>query len=738
MKQHHFKHRSAAGINRRVFLKSSGTAAAGLMLGVWIPVAADTRTAGPGLAGGADADSGEFEPNAFLRIGLDDSVTVICKHLEMGQGTYTGLPTLVAEELDASWEQVRAEGAPADADRYGNLFWGPVQGTGGSTAIANSFEQLRKAGAAARQMLVAAAAAQWQVPAAEISIRDGILSHAASGNQSGFGALAQAAATQPVPTEPKLKQPSEFRLIGKAKLPRKDSATKCNGSALFTQDVRLPNMLTAVVAHPPLFGAKPRSFDDSAAKAIPGVERVVQIPNGIAVLGQDFWSAKQGRDALQIDWDDSAAFKQSCKQILADYRKLAEQPGKSARADGDVDRALARADIVIDAEYSFPYLAHAAMETMDCIISPDSGGGVRVINGEQFQTIDQQAIAGALGIAPDRVHIEMLYAGGSFGRRANPSSDYLVEAALIYKANGAKQPVKLIWTREDDMRAGWYRPLYLHRLKAGLDANGRPIAWQHRIVGQSIIAGTAFEQGLIVDGIDQTSVEGAADLPYAIENLACELHSPQLSVPVQWWRAVGSTHTAFAAECMMDELAERAGRDPVAFRMALLEGHPRHQGVLELAAEKSGWGSPMAAGRGRGVAVHESFNSYVAQVAEVSVDGNGGFRVERVVIAVDCGMAINPDVVVAQMEGGMGFGLSAALMSQIQMRDGVVQQSNFDDYQVLRMDQMPEVEVYIVPSAEPPTGVGEPSTPVIAPAVANALFMATGQRLRNLPLKLAS
>ncbi len=738
MSNHHVQN-----LSRRGFLKTSLGAGAGLTLGVWLPSRADTpsnrpRLAGPGMAGGADAGSGDFSPNAFVRIGTDDSVTVICKHLEMGQGTYTGLPTLVAEELDASWEQVRAEGAPANAGRYNNLFWGPVQGTGGSTAIANSFEQMRKAGAAARHMLVAAAAEQWQVPATEITVRDGIVGHAGSGRQSGFGALAEAAASQPVPEQPKLKDPSEFRLIGNARLPRKDSAAKCNGSAIFTQDVRLPNMLTAVVAHPPLFGASVRGFDDSAALAIPGVEQVVQIPSGVAVLGIDFWSAKQGCDALVIDWDDSGAFKQSSDAILADYRKLAEQPGKPARRDGDVDKALAEASTVIEAEYSVPYLAHAAMESMDCVMEPTADGGVRVINGEQFQTIDQQAIAGVLGIAPEQVQIEMLYAGGSFGRRANPGSDYLIETAHILRASGGKQPVKLAWTREDDTRAGWYRPLYLHRLKAGLDADGKPIAWQQRIVGQSIIAGTAFEQALIVDEIDQTSVEGAANLPYAIPHLSCELHSPKLPVPVQWWRSVGSTHTAFAAECMIDELAEKAGQDPVAFRMALLQGHPRHQGVLKLATDKAGWGAPMPAGRGRGVAVHESFKSYVAQVAEVTLDGKGGFSVDRVVIAVDCGIAINPDVIVAQMEGGMGFGLSAALLSEITLNDGAVQQSNFQDYLVLRMDRMPRVEVHIVASAEPPTGVGEPATPVIAPAVANALFMASGQRLRTLPLKLAA
>jgi isoquinoline 1-oxidoreductase beta subunit len=470
---------------------------------------------------------------------------------------------------------------------------------------------------------------------------------------------------------------------------------------------------------------------------IDGVEQVVQVPGCVAVLGRDTWSAKRGRDALasNIVWDETDAFRLGSDAIFEQYRALAQQPGKVARKDGDADSALATAERVIESEYRFPYLAHAAMEPLDCVIAPDDDG-VRVYNGEQFQSADQAAVAGVLGLAPEQVKIDMLYAGGSFGRRANPSSDYLVEAARIFKAAGGKLPIKLQWLREDDMRAGWYRPLYLHRLRAGLDADGQPVAWEHRIVGQSIATGTGFEQMLVVDEVDQTSVEGANNLPYLIPNLLNDLHSPTLAVPVQWWRAVGSTHTAYAVECMIDALAEAAGADPVDYRMRLLAEHPRHQGVLELAAEKAGWGEPLGEGRGRGVAVHESFNSYVAEVAEVTVRGKA-FSVDRVVIAVDCGIAVNPDVIRAQMEGGMGFGLAAALVSAITLEDGLVQQSNFHDYQVLRMNQMPRVEVYIVPSAEPPTGVGEPATPVIAPAVANALAAATGQRLTALPLRLA-
>jgi isoquinoline 1-oxidoreductase beta subunit len=535
-----------------------------------------------------DAAEAAFAPNAFVRIAPDDVVTVVCKHLEMGQGTYTGLSTLVAEELDARWEQMRPIGAPADVERYNNLLWGQAQGTGGSTAIANAFEQMRRAGATARAMLVAAAAERWRVPADEIEVADGVLRHAPSGRQASLGAMAEAAAEQPVPDHPQLKDPSRFRLIGKARLPRLDGPDKVAGRALFTQDVRLPNMLIALIAHPPRFGARAAGVDDRAALDVEGVVKVVRVPSGVAVLALDFWSAQRGRAALRIDWDEREAFRGSSEALLADYRARAAEPGLPARSDGDAAAALADAETRIEAEFTFPYLAHAAMEPLDCVIERTPDGGVRVINGEQFQTVDQAAIAEVLGLPPEKVALQMLYAGGSFGRRANPASDYLVEAAQIFKAHGGSTPIKLIWTREDDMRAGWYRPLYLHRLRARLDADGRPVGWEHRIVGQSIMAGTPMAGRMIEDGVDRTSVEGAADLPYAIPNLAVELHTTEVPVPVQWWRSVGSTHTGFATECMIDELATAAGADPVAFRLRLLEDHPRHRGVLELAAEKAG------------------------------------------------------------------------------------------------------------------------------------------------------
>ena len=720
-------------MSRREFLKAGAAAGAGLTLGFYLPGGL-AQVSGPGKTTGAAA-AAPFAPNAFLRIGTDNSVTVIVKHLEMGQGTYTGLPTLVAEELDADWAQIKVEGAPADAKVYNNLLWGQAQGTGGSTAVANSFEQMRKAGAAARAMLVSAAAGEWKVPAGEITVRRGVVAHAKSGRKTNFGQLAAKAAAVPVPTEVKLKNPANFQYIGK-RFPRTDSRAKTTGAAQFTIDVKLPGMLTAVVAHPPLFGAKVKSFDAAKAKAVKGVVDVVQIPSGVAVLAGDFWAARQGREALAVQWDETDANKLGSAQILAQYRELATKPGLAARRQGDAEKALAVAARKLDADFEFPYLAHAALEPMNCVMRL-AQDACEVWNGEQFQTVDQANIAQVLGLKPGQVKLNMLYAGGSFGRRANPKSDYLLEAAHIAKAINGKAPVKLQWTREDDMRGGFYRPLYLHRLRAGLDATGNLVAWQHRIVGQSILAGTPFEAMMVKKGIDATSVEGASNLPYQIPNMLVDLHTTAIGVPVQWWRSVGSTHTAFSTETFIDELAVAAGKDAVAFRRALLAGHPRHLGVLDLAAQKGGWGKPLPKGRGRGVAVHESFNSYVAQVAEVTVGKDGSFRVDRVVCAVDCGIAVNPDVIRAQMEGGIGYGLSAALHGAIALKAGRVEQSNFHDYVPLRINEMPRVEVYIVPSREKPTGVGEPGVPPIAPAVANAIAAVTGKRLRNLPLRLA-
>ncbi len=729
-------------VSRRAFIKAGSAVSAGLVLGVHLPALAQTGATGkPGASTGGPA----FAPNAFIRIGTDNTVTVISKHLEMGQGSYTGLATIVADELDAAWSQVRVEGAPADASRYNNLRWGPAQGTGGSTAIANSWDQLRQAGAAARAMLIGTAAQRWNVPASALTAKDGAIMHAASKRRATFGELAAAAAAMPVPSEAKPKDPKDWVYIGKH-APRKDTRSKSDGTATFTQDLKLPGMLTAVVAHAPRFGARFKSVDAGAVQGIPGIREVAQIPSGVAVLASNFWSAKQGRDALKIEWDETNAYKGSTAEIFASYRKLAEQPGTPARSDGDAGKAIASASRTLDAVYEFPYLAHAAMEPMNCVMRLADDNSVEVWNGEQMQTGDQMAIAKTLGIKPEQVKINMLYAGGSFGRRASTHADYLVECAeiLVTLARAGKRniAVKLVWTREDDTKAGYYRPAFFHTLKAGLDASGNIVGWQHRLVGQSIATGTLMQASMVQRGVDATSVEGAANLPYAIPNLSVDLHSPQLPIPVLWWRSVGSTHNAYSTETFIDELAVAANKDPIEFRRGLLAKHPRHLEVLDLAARNAGWGTPLAAGkagekRARGVAVHESFGTLVAQVAEVTVKPDNSFHVDRVVCAVDCGIAVNPDNVRAQMEGGIGFGLSAALHGAITIKDGQVEQSNFHDYPLLRINEMPRIEVHIVPSAAAPSGVGEPGTPVIAPAVANALAAATGKRLRSLPLRLA-
>ncbi len=722
----HLSQGASLAPNRRQFLKLVGGVGAGLTLGVSV---AGTKEAN---AASAAADSGEFMPNAFVRIGEDNQVTVVIKHVEMGQGTYTGLLTLVADELDAAWEQVVAEGAPADGSRYNNLFWGPMQGTGGSSAIPNSFMQMRTAGATAKAMLVAAAAKKWGTEPGKIHVSRGVVTYGSK--QATFGELAAEAAKLPVPAPEDviLKTPEQFIYIGKKLISRKDTG-KNNGTAIFTQDIKLPGMLTAVILHPPKFGATLKSLHADAAKASPGVVDVLTIPTGVAILADSYWNAKKGRDLLQVQWDESNAFSKSSPQIMAEYRELAKQKGQPARSDGDAAKGLSKAAQVVEATYEFPFLSHSAMEPMNCVAKVTEAG-CEIWNGEQFQTVDQMNIAKALGIKPEQVTIHMLYAGGSFGRRANPYSDYLVETVEIARQKPGI-PVKMVFSREDDTQGGYYRPAYVHQLKAGLDDNGNITSWYQHIVGQSIVTGTVFG-GMVKDGIDGTSVEGASNLPYAIPNIQIDLTTVKDGPTIQWWRSVGSTHTAFSVETMMDELARKTGQDPVAMRMKLLEKHPRWQGVLKLAADKAGWGKALPEGHGMGVAVHESFSTFVAQVAEVSVK-NGQITVEKVVCAVDCGVPVNPDVIRAQMEGGIGFGLSPTLMSTITLKDGVVEQSNFHNYQVLRINQMPEIEVHIVPSAEPPTGVGEPGVPPIAPAVANAVAAVTGQRLTSLPLKLA-
>ncbi|RVU20636.1 xanthine dehydrogenase family protein molybdopterin-binding subunit [Methylobacterium oryzihabitans] len=716
--------------SRRTFL--AGAVAGALVVGFRLDLAGMKALA----AGAPDLSAGKPQPNAFVRIGADDTVTVVIKHLDMGQGNTTGLATIVAEELDADWATIRTAFAPADATLYANLAFGPIQGTGGSTAVANSWMQLRKAGAAARAMLVAAAAAEWKVPAGEITVEKGVLRHA-SGKEARFGALAGKAAALPVPENPRLKEPGEWRLIG-TKLARLDSVPKTNGSAVYSLDVRRPGQLTAVVARAPKFGATLKSVDDKAARQVAGVVEVVRIPSGVAVVARDTWSAMKGREALVLAWDEAGAERQSSDSQLAAYKALADKPGLVASQRGDAAAAIKGAAKVVEAEFSFPYLAHAPMEPLNATIEKAADGGYDIHAGSQFQTIEQVVVAKILGTTTDKVRINTLWAGGSFGRRATGNADYFAEAAHILKATGESKPIHLVWTREDDITGGYYRPAAYHRIRAGLDAKGAIVGWQHTMVGKSILIGTPLETAMVKDGIDATTVEGASDTPYALPAYRFEVHNAREGVPVLWWRSVGHSHTGQAMEAFVDELAHAAGQDPVAYRLGLLQGAPRLSAALRLAAEKANWaGRETKPGRGFGVAAHQSFGSYVAMVADVTAD-SGKVKVNRIVAAVDVGVAVNPDVIRAQVEGAVGFALSSVLRNRITFKDGEVQEKNFDAYEPTRMSEMPVVEVHIVPSNAAPTGIGEPGVPVLAPAISNAIFAATGQRLRSLPLDLAA
>ena len=718
-------------LSRRGFLQVIGLSGAGFMIGCG--ESSDTEPVADAGPAAAPEPVTHSVMGPFVKVGSDNTVTVLVKHLDKGQGITTGLPTIVAEELDADWAQMRSEFAPADPSKYNNLFFGPFQGTGGSTSVANSWMQLRQAAAGARAMLVDAAAARWQVPAAEITIAKGVVSHAASGMEASFGELAVAAADMAPPAEPALKEPADFTLIGTS-VPRLDSNAKTDGSAMFTMDITRPGMLTAVVKHPPRFGAMVESFDAAAALDVPGVTDVVEIPRGVAVLADNFWSAKKGRDALQVVWAESDAEQRDSGALMDEYKGLAEAANLQARSDGDVSAAFADADNVIRREYAVPYLAHATMEPMDCVVELRADT-CEIWNASQLQTGDQFMAAQITGLQPEQIIINTQFAGGSFGRRAVPGADYVAEAVMVAKAIDGRAPVKLIWTREDDMAAGRYRPMSYHIMEGALDGDGNISAWRHRLAVQSIVAGTPFETALIQDGIDNTSVEGSRGLPYSIPNLQVDLFTVEsVGVPILWWRSVGHTQNGYVTEAFFDELAAAAGKDPYELRRELLKDHPRHLGVLELAAEKAGWGEDLGPGRGRGIAVHESFSSFVAEVVDVTVSEDGVFSVDKVVCAVDCGIAINPDVIRAQMEGGIGYALSAALREEVTLAAGEVQERNFDRYRPLRIDEMPDIEVHIVPSAEPPTGVGEPGTPPLAPALVNALADATGKRIYRMPI----
>jgi isoquinoline 1-oxidoreductase beta subunit len=705
--------------DRRTFLKSS--VAAGLVIGFNIPMAKRAAAAAPS----------EFVPNAFLRIAPDSTVTVISKHIEFGQGPYTGIATILAEELDADWSQMRAESAPADHTRYANLAFG-AQGTGGSTAMANSWEQLRKAGAEARARLVAAAAEAWGTTTDGITIEKGVIKHP-SGKTATFGEVASRAQSITLQGEARPKSSADWKLIGKHVNGKIDTMPKTNGTAMFTIDVKLDDMATCLIARPSRFGAKAKAFDPAPALAVAGVKEVFAVPQGVAVLADGFWPAKKGRDALKIEWDEAGTEARSSSDLVKSYTELAQTTGAVARNDGDAEAALKGAAKVIEATYVFPYLAHAPLEPNDCVIRRTEDGGVELLFGSQLQTVDQAVAAGVLGLKPEQVKIKTLLAGGSFGRRATPAGDMAAEAASVLKAAKHQGPIKVIWTREDDIKGGRYRPMFVHRVRGGLDDKGNIVAWDQAIVGQSFMKGSPFEKMMLKDGVDQTMVEGASTLPYQVPNLRVSGHITEAGVTTLWWRSVGSTHTAYATETFLDQLADAAGVDPLAIRQKLLTKHPRHLAVLNLAAEKAGWDKPVEKGRARGLAVHESFKSYVAHVVEVSIGGDGLPKVERVVCAVDCGIPINPDVIRAQLEGGMGYGLSAILYGAIDLDEGRIVQSNFNDYRVLRINEMPPIEVHIVPSTENPTGIGEPGVPPIGPAVANAWAKLTGQRIYALP-----
>lgn len=714
-------------ISRRTFIKATALVVGGLVIAFNIPNA--KRFLLPGAAPeGAGADAAKLPaPNAFLRIGTDNTITVMLAHSEMGQSIWTTLPMLIAEELDADWSKIRVEHAKA-APEYVHTAYG-IQITGGSSTTWSEFDRYRQAGALTRALLVAAAAEELGVAAESLQTENGYVIN--GDKKISYGELAEAAAKLETPKAVTLKQPQDWKIIGKA-TKRLDSAEKINGSAIFGQDIHFDGLKTAMVARSPVFGGKVKSFDASVASQVKGVLNVVQVPTGVAVIAEHYWAAKQGRDALKVGWDLGANAGLDSAKMLADYRSLAAKPGLPAAKAGDTQTVMPKAAKVIEAEYVLPYLAHSPMEPLNCAVKI-SDDGCEIWTGTQMQTTDQQAAAKILGLKPEQVKINTVFLGGGFGRRANPAADFVSEAVQVAKAAGV--PVKTVWSREDDVKGGYYRPMFLHHAKIGLDAEGMPLVWEHTEVGQSIMTGTPFEQFMIKEGVDATSVEGVADSPYlkAVPNHHVSLHTVKASIPVLWWRSVGHSHSAFAMESLIDEMAHAAGKDPLEYRRILLKGHPRHLAALNLAAEKAGWGTPLPKGVSRGIAVHESFGSYVAQVAEVSVN-KGTVKVHRVVCAIDCGLSVNPESLVAQMESSVAFGLGAALQSQITFKDGMVQQSNFHDYQVMRMADMPRVEVHIVPSTEKMGGVGEPAVPSIAPAVTNAIFAATGKRIRSLPI----
>lgn len=691
----------------------------------------------PRLPGGGDY-AVPYDPTVFLGIDPDGTITLQCKHLEMGQGIMTGLATLVAEEMDADWSRFEVELAPANTEAFLNTHLGR-QGTFASTGIANSWVQMRRVGAGARAMLVAAAAERWEVPRSEVSVAEGVARHRASGRQASFGELAEAAMAQPVPDPEvlELKSPSAWTRIGRDAL-RPDAPSKIGGEATFALDVRRPGMVRAVVARPPRFGATVESFDSGAAFEVQGVLEVVEVPSGVAVLAEDTWAAMQGRAALRVQWDERDAETRSTGAILSQYREAARRPGVVALDRGEVEAALEAAEQVLEYEYTFPYLAHAPMEPLSCVMERRDDG-VEVWAGCQLQTLEQWTVAEVMGLHPDQVRINTVFAGASFGRRANPRTDWIPELAHIVHASRLDRPVQLVWTREDDIRGGCYRPLSLHAGRIGLDASGAVAGWEHRGVCASLVVGTPWSYPEARAGVDRATAGGIQETTYAVPHLRVDIHAPTSPVPVGFWRSVGDGHTIFMIETLMDELAERAGRDPVEFRLAHLPDDARARAVLEKATREAGWGTTLPEGRARGVAT--SFDdvsdrrTYVALVAEVRIEEER-LHIERVVAAVDCGIVINPNVVAAQIEGSISFAVSTVLRNRITLRDGAVVQSNFHDFEPTRFVEMPEVEVHFVPSEGPPSGIGEAGVAPLAPAVANAVAALTGRRFRALPLPL--
>lgn len=709
----------STSLTRRDFLHAGVAAGAGLTLAVSLPSCAPGRQS---------PVTTPFKPNAWIRVGTDGSVTLVVDRSEMGQGVYTALPMLLADELDVSWSAVQVEQSGAGKEYYNAMF--PSQVTGGSMSIASSWQPLREAGARARAMLVAAAAAAWAADAGECRTENGVVIHEPTRRRLKYGELAERAAALPVPEKVTLKDPKAFRLIGTS-VPRLDLADKVRGKAEFGMDVTVPGMLIGVVARCPVFGGTPTSWDEAAAKQVPGVKQVVKLSSGIAVLADGYWPAQKGRDALKVVWEEGPVARLSTDGMRKEMAALAKRPGLVVRKEGS--GALVRGGSQISAIYEAPYLAHACMEPMNATAHVEAdkctvwvptqyqcgmalGGGV------------QEVAARITGLDLGKVTVHTTFLGGGFGRRA--MQDFVVDAVEASKAAGA--PVKVIFSREDDIQHDFYRPPTYTRFAASLGADGLPTGLTARVVCPSIMA-SSF--GAPKDKLDDSGVEGIANLPYSIPNLLVEAVQPDWAVPLGFWRSVGSSQNGFLVESFMDELAWAAGQDPVEYRKALLASKPRHLGVLQLAAEKSGWGSPLPDGRARGVAVMESFNSYVAEVAEVSLNPDRTVRVHRVVAAVDCGTVVNPDNVAAQVESAIVFGLTAALHGEITIDRGRVTQSNFHDYPLLRMREMPAVEVHVIQSTAAPTGIGEPGTPPIAPAVANAVFALTKQRIRQLPLR---